>query len=410
MEKNSHNSHGKQPVDVPERIFSELANYVLQSASVKWRPQLSSLRVDLYDGTSGLALFLAAYYRVTKDPRAHKAALQSLLPLRTRVDHLLANPDSMRAGAVPIGGLIGIGSFLYGLATVADWLNAPDLLESASALVAAITPDLIVADRTLDVMRGCAGTLLALMSFARMARARGLPWQPALNLSILCGQHLLRSRVFINDLKTWPLTEGLPQAGFIHGVTGISCALTHLYQETKEEEFRKAAYEGFCSEQALYALEHPGWRDRHSNQISESGCWCHGAAGIAMGRLSYIESVDEPAIRRNFEDALRLTRTLPLALADQLCCGNFGRIEVLYTVGMALDRLHLSERALDLTKHMLQQRSGFRFSPPRHAELESYSHSFNPSLFLGLAGVGYTLLRQKHADLLPSVLLLEAYG
>jgi lantibiotic modifying enzyme len=410
--KNSHNaSNGEPPADVSAKIFSELACYVLQPASVNGYPEFSALRADLYDGALGLAVFFAAYYRVTKDPQAHKAALQALAPVRNSVNNLLANPGVLRAGAIPIGGLVGMGSHLYGLTIAAEWLNAPDLLDSASALASTITPDLIHTDRLLDVMKGCAGTLLTLISFARVARRRGRPWQPALDLAILCGQHLLRSRVTISELRTWPLVRGLPRAGFVHGVTGISYALTRLYKETKEEKFRQAAYEGFCSEPALPVPGHPGWRDPHSNQIQEPGSWCHGAAGIALGRLSYIESIDEPAIRRDLEEALRLTRTLPQTPADQLCCGNLGRIDVLYTAGIVLGRLQLSEQALDLTKQIIQQSSGgFRFSPPPHDKVDEPSYKFNPSLFLGLAGVGYTLLRQKHADLIPSVHLLEAQG
>lgn len=413
MGNNNNVAKGDQATDVPARIFSELARYVLQPAGAPRRghQEFSALRPDLYNGASGLAVFFAAYYRVTKDPQAHKAAMVALAPPRQRVDHLLANPGVLRTGTTSIGGLIGLGSLLYAFTAAADWLNAPELLDSASALTSAITPSLIHTDRLLNVMKGCAGTMLALISFARVARTRGMPSQPALDLAMLCGQHLLESRTAAGGgPRTWPLAHGLPLAGFARGATGISYALTRLYAETKEEAFRQAAFEGFSSELALYVPEHRGWRDPRSNQIQEPGSWCHGAAGVALGRLSCIDSMDEPAIRHELEEALNITRALPQAPADQLCCGNLGRIDVLHTAGSVLGRLQLSEQALASTMRIVEQSlsSGFRFLPPQHDTDNGADSKFNPTLFLGLAGAGYTLLRQNHIDLFPSVLLLDA--
>ncbi|HLJ27750.1 MAG TPA: lanthionine synthetase LanC family protein [Candidatus Angelobacter sp.] len=414
MENNNSNGFASHELaDITAKIFSELSDRVLPpaSAAAKQPQQFPPLGPDLYDGTSGLAVFFAAYYRATKDPQARRVALESIAPVRGKIDQMVANPGMQHNGPVSIGGLVGLGSFLYALTALADWLNAPELLDSASALAGIITPELIHADHLLDVMKGSAGTLLALLHFAQVARTRGIMADFAVDRAMICGNHLLDSRV-ANDSKprAWVSSQGHPLAGFVHGAGGISYALARLYEQTKEEEFRDAAFEGFAFERTLYVPEQQGWRDPHSNQIMEPGSWCHGAPGIALARLSCVRSMDEPAVRHDLEEALSIARSLPEASDDQLCCGNFGRIDVLHTAGSVLGRLQLSDFARESSRRIVErsESDNFRFRTPFHENLDEPSHTLKSSLFLGLAGVGYTLLRLSYPELLPSVLLLEA--
>jgi lantibiotic modifying enzyme len=314
------------------------------------------------------------------------------------------------AGAFAIGGLVGLGSFLYALSAAADWMEDPELLDSASTLTRTIKPELIRADQLFDIMKGSAGTLLSLLFFVQVAKTRGILSQPALDLAMVCGQHLLYSRTPSHGgLRAWPGAYGPPCAGFLHGATGISYALARLYAQTKEEEFREAAFEGFAFERSLYVAERHGWRDPRSHRIMERGSWCHGAAGIALGRLGCLDYLDVPALRHDLEEALSIASALPEAPDDQLCCGNFGRIDVLHTAGMVLNRLQSSARALASARKVIERASvkGFRFSTPINGNHGQHVYEAASSLFLGLAGVGYTLLRLYYPDLLPSVLLME---
>ena len=77
--------------------------------------------------------------------------------------------------------------------------------------------------------------------------------------------------------------------------------------------------------------------------------------------------------------------------------------------GNVLGRLHLTVHARHLATQLLARAavSGFRFQPHDHPTDLPDRPENNSSLFLGLAGVGYTLLRLNYPDLFPSVLLLE---
>ena len=407
MDKNNSNGDSGNPSTfLVARIFSELAAHVSRK-----QPHESPIHAgDLYDGAAGLALFFAAYYHATKEREARRVALATLAPVRDKVDSIAASPGLLTPGTVAIGGFIGLGSMIYALAAAADWLNAPELMDSASALAGVITVELIHADPFLNVMRGCAGALLAFLSFAQLARARGMDWHSAVDRAIDCGRHLLQSRISSGKgARAWRGVQRCPLPGFAYGATGISYALARLYEQTQEERFRDAAFEGFAFERTLYSPEQQGWRNSGTNQIVERGSWCHGAPGIALGRLGCIGCMDEPAIRHDLEEALSITRALPEAHNDQLCCGNFGRIDVLHTAGSVLGRLHLANHSLESSRRIVERSSlgGFHFLLPFHQKSERRSAEFRPFFFPGLAGVGYTLLRLNYPELLPSVLSLE---
>ena len=81
---------------------------------------------------------------------------------------------------------------------------------------------------------------------------------------------------------------------------------------------------------------------------------------------------------------------------DQLCCGNFGRIELLVTAARTLGRPELLRHARELAAT-----AGAGDGYGLHCGREL----FNPALFQGLSGIGYELLRLARPEAVPSVLL-----
>ena len=86
---------------------------------------LRPMGLDLYGGTAGVGMFLAALSRVTGDA-AHRALALAA------VSGLAQLADQTAASAFPVGGLTGLGSAIYTLVCVADLLDRPDLLDTAA--------------------------------------------------------------------------------------------------------------------------------------------------------------------------------------------------------------------------------------------------------------------------------------
>jgi hypothetical protein len=138
---------------------------------------------DLYAGTLGVAVFLAAYARADGRTWARNLALRAIAPARRA-----ATQDDAGHGA-SLGGLVGRGAQIYALVTIGRFLDESALHDEAHRLATAIAPRWIQADRSLDVVHGSAGLILALLSLGQNVRLR-----PQRILSACCVRLTARHR------------------------------------------------------------------------------------------------------------------------------------------------------------------------------------------------------------------------
>src|SRR5438270_1164338 len=116
---------------------------------VGYDTQLDPLRLEpadpfLYNGRTGIALFLAALSRVTGDGKYGEVALRAIASLRHKLILRAADPDSL--SQLPIGGLIGLSSILYGFLKIGSLLGDESLIEEAHRITCFLTPGRIARD------------------------------------------------------------------------------------------------------------------------------------------------------------------------------------------------------------------------------------------------------------------------
>ena len=116
--------------------------------------QLICLGPELYNGVSGIALFLAAHSGLTGSPSSAELALAGVSHLRR---NLKSRNAARVARSVGIGGAAGLGSIVYALSVMSEWLHDEDLLADAHAAAELFTDDLIKSDKQLDIIGGSAG-------------------------------------------------------------------------------------------------------------------------------------------------------------------------------------------------------------------------------------------------------------
>jgi type 2 lantibiotic biosynthesis protein LanM len=363
--------------------------------------QVSVIPSDLYAGMTGMALFLAALSRQTGEARFREAALAAAESARE------ALTSSLRihvARSLGLGGAFGLGSIIYGLVRVATSLHEDRLLEDACSVAQLVDSELISADRGLDVVKGAAGAILGLLA---LYRATGN--EEALESAVTCGRHLLASRT-IDEFgnQGWATIGGHGHhlTGFSHGAAGIALALLRLYRVTGDTEIRSAAEDALAYERRVFQPRRNNWPDFRSDPPSKHegigiGCqWCHGAPGIGLARLGCMDIIDDGEMRTEIEAAVLCTLGAPTLSTDHLCCGNFGRIEFLYTAGVRLQRPELISVARERTNALIEtagKRGKYLW--------QSGDDQLNPSLFTGIAGIGYQLLRFEAPAEFPSLLL-----
>jgi type 2 lantibiotic biosynthesis protein LanM len=361
--------------------------------------QLACLGSELYNGVSGIAVFLAAHAAVTGAKSSGELALAGISHLRK---DLKGRNAARMARSLGLGGATGLGSIVYALTVMSKSLHDDDLLADAHVAAALFTDELIAADKQLDIMGGSAGAILGLLRLYRDTQSSDV-----LKRATKCGEYLLgQTRVGSEGRRSWSGqgsgSHGLN--GMSHGAAGFAYALASLSAATGRDEFAQAASECIAFENASYDAERTNWPDLRVDGERGWPCqWCHGAPGIGLARIAMAKQggLDVKLLRTDIKNALTGVERGWLGQVDTLCCGTLGSIEFFCEAGNALGRSDLAELASRRLATLLETASStgdFRWN--------SGNRQFNLGLFRGLAGVGYTSLRQVD-DSLPNVLIWE---
>ncbi|MFD1157695.1 type 2 lanthipeptide synthetase LanM family protein [Roseovarius aestuarii] len=398
---------GDMAADVARDLFEKLEAAVIRGHDgTIWigavplgrgaRSQIEPVGFDLYSGTTGIALFFAACFKTQGIEQARQAALSALAPLRA----VLRDPERRKrlVDTMGIGGLSGAGSLIYAFTCIADLVGDAGLLDEAGTIAREIRLERIELDRVYDVVGGVAGAGLALLA---LHRETGEAW--LLERAYACGAHLVAS-TGITDTghRAWVGVNDRALTGVSHGASGIALALSRLGAVCGEASFRAAACEGLDFEDALFSEQAGNWPDRRTEGADAGGFayqWCHGAPGIALVRSELYTQLGRPQESALLDAALETTERSGAAARDHLCCGTFGRIDVLLTCGLRLGRAELADRAVAMSRdalHAARRRGGFAY--PNGAG------AFAPGFFCGRAGIGYQLLRLGNPDALRSIL------
>jgi type 2 lantibiotic biosynthesis protein LanM len=304
-----------------------------------------------------------------------------------------------------IGAFAGWGGVLYALTHLAALWGDEGLLDEAEACALRMAPE-IARDEQGDVMAGAAGCLVCLLGLWRARRAESL-----LDLAAQCGERLLDCARPMERGLGWvvPIAGPRPLAGFSHGAAGISWALLQLAEATGARRYRDAALGALEYERSLYSAEQANWPDLRAGAEVVPGephfmcAWCHGAAGIALGRLdslSRLNGEDLVLARAEAETAVRTTLASGFGRGHSLCHGDLGNLEALTLAAAVLEDPDLGARASRLAGGILAdgRRHGWRLGLAVAAEA--------PGMMIGLAGIGHGLLRLAAPRRVPAVVRL----
>ena len=369
--------------------------------------QLVCLGPDLYNGATGIALFLAAHATVSGHAPSAELAVAGLAHIRRNLNSRSA---ARFARSIGIGAATGLGSLVYGFCVIAKCIGDPVLVQDAERAARLFTDELIAADKQLDVMGGAAGAILALLRMHRDTQS-----DDVLARAIRCGEHLLaQDRTGPAGHRSWigQGLGGLPLNGMSHGAAGFAYALASLAAVSGHEQFADAAAECIAFEDQTYDPARHNWPDlRVPGQPLWPCQWCHGAPGIGMARLATARRVRANAaleaklggtlVAADIDNALESVKQAWPGQLDTLCCGTLGGIEFLCEAADRAGAREISELAARRLGAVLANAASagdYRWN--------SGKRQFNLGLFRGLAGVGYALLRQVDRSL-PNVLIWE---
>lgn len=384
-------------LDIVERVRAE-ARYA-RDGRVYWlQPELPGregprkpLDSYLYPGSTGIALFFALAGRVLGEPELGTLAREILEPLRSELRRLADDPGKMERLEIRPGGLVGAGSWIYGLLRIGDLTRDEELWDDALALSVLLSPGRLAPSAPSEVMTGTAGALLALLALERRRPGANAAGDTAQGLAAAAGRALLARR------ESWLSREEGADLGFCHGAAGVLGSLSRLVRRfpdaglAEEVEASWAALGGCRS--LLRTLPRQGEPRRRF-----AATWCNGSVGFLLACLE-ASGAAEPELAH---ERLRALAGEPLDRLDHLCCGNLGRVDLLLHAAERLADTELLAGAEALAGRVLDRaeaEGGYRLMlhPEGRADVR---------LFPGLTGAGYTFLRLLSPSSAPSVLAL----
>lgn len=354
------------------------------------RTVVRTMAGDLYQGTAGVAWFLAAQAKISGDMDMRDAAAAAIRHALDRV-----TPDG--APGLYDGGL----GIILAAERVAATLNEPWLSRRAHEAFEQLDLDVVGARGGFDLVSGLSGAIIALLILRRVWKIDAL-----LVKAEVLGDALLQRALRSNDGVSWTCDAvvGAPAlTGLAHGAAGAGVALAELLRATGAARFGNAARGAFAFERSLFDPAAGGWPDlRPDRAVAHNteptrfpAWWCHGAGGIALSRLRAAAILDDPLMEREARTALDgVARSLRQSLQTTggsrgLCHGLCGKAAALIEGGrLAADDDPLPRQAASVALGWLDA-----------------ADELAPGLFTGWAGIGVFLLEAAGSGPISPLLL-----
>ncbi|HVU65735.1 MAG TPA: type 2 lanthipeptide synthetase LanM family protein [Ktedonobacteraceae bacterium] len=367
-------------------------------AGVEWTPVPAG--PDLYNGLPGITIFLAYLGLLSGEERYTILARQALKAIQ-----MIFSPAEQNWSWRQIGAFDGVGSLIYLYSHLGALWHEPDLFAQARKALPLVA-EMVSGDEVFDMLAGSAGAIAALLSLHAVA-----PDEQTLATAVQCGDHLLsHARSMARGIAWGAQQDHLPLAGLSHGTAGIALNLLRLAEVSGEARFHTAALQALEYERGIYSAEKQNWPDLRgmSMQLPDGEtpsykymtAWCHGAAGVGMGRLAGLPYHDDAAVRAEIAAALRTTLNEGFSRNHSLCHGDMGNLEPFILASRLLPSDEIHHQLAGLQAVLLQniQAQGWVSGIPHPIE--------TPGLMLGMSGTGYALLRLAAPERVPSLLVL----
>lgn len=362
-----------------------------------WHLVRKTCSPDLYDGTAGIALFLARLAACTEDPIIARVARGAARQTAAR---------ALSTGNAPAPGLYagGMGS-AYALVQAGECLRDEGLMAAGIDIAERV----VASDGTgwgADIIGGSAGAIIVALHLQPFARGRNLnEWARAQGEHLLsCAQEIPQGLNWVADANSPALT------GIAHGAAGIAWALGELAVAVNEDRFRAAAMRAIHFEDSCFDPARGNWADCLPTEASSlyRMAWCYGAPGIALTRLRLWHLFGDPKLRADAAIAVSTTMRDVQASLERaesnysLCHGLAGNADILIDAYRALGDEEIQKVAGTVGVAGIEHYATPGIPWPSGIGPDGAA---TPGLMLGLAGIGHFYLRLYDPDTVPSILL-----
>lgn len=372
---------------------------IIGNKESRWN--VAPLDAYLYDGIAGIAIFFWTYRKLMNTNEFDMICTA----LKTTMFHYTDFVFENRRLADLTGAFSGESSVLYAYEILYKLSGDEGFLDYAKKHTEVLA-SIIDKDNNYDILLGNAGAIHVFINMYMISQK-----QEYLSLAEDAAEHLVKNAISVDPGIGWKsLVTVNPLAGFSHGVAGIVSALLRLESITKNKKYFSVVQEALKYEQSLYIPEMKNWCDRRelNNVPSEQQgigpvAWCHGASGILLSRmimLKYVPDILKGEIEKQMHIAAKTTMTHGFNGTHSLCHGDTGNLEILTTYARKIKNERLLADCLEYSKRLagIFIEGNWNCGLPYNQE--------TPSFMLGLAGMGYSMMRYQDINL-PMIIALQ---
>ncbi|WP_338754925.1 type 2 lanthipeptide synthetase LanM family protein [Bacillus sp. FJAT-52991] len=348
---------------------------------------VAPMKQSLYDGLSGVALFLLYLHEETKEERyletAH-AAMQSAI-------HPFVHSKGL------VSAFFGELSVLYALLHFQKL--SPKSEYTAFIEKAKITlRQRVEEDLEFDLLSGSAGIVHLLLNLYESTGD-----SEYLEIMHLYSQHLIKHGDDTSRGVAWKNRHTQTYlGGFSHGTTGIAAALWRAGEAASQKEYLHFANQAISYDRSLFNPNQKAWLDLRKKKEQYLHQWTHGSTGIGISRLLMKKYRDDHLFDWEIETAINNVENFGFKNNHNLCHGNMGDTELYLLASKQYNDDQLLWKARSIGKQVIGSIKNIK-----RYQVDSPSNIDSLGLFVGISGIGFQLLRLRNPNHIPSVLTLE---
>lgn len=349
---------------------------------------------DIYNGSSGIILFLAKLSEITGDEKYIKAAKESLNSIYSFFDEFGDNE------LCSVGLFNGISGYLYAMNEVYSMTHDEECRKYMDITLDVIEKS-VAAMENYDIIGGVAGCISALTTIYEKP-------DTSEEMKIRCRKitndciEKLKQAAQENKLGgiSWkPDYDDKAMTGFAHGNAGIIAVLAKAQRIFGErDDVNKLIEDALKFERMLYNKEEGNWLINDAESKYGNG-WCHGVPGILLEKAELIANeYKETDIYSEYQAALGTTVNYSFGIGPSLCHGDLGNLQIVHYAAEVNSDEELIQRCENKFDEIVK-----KVIIPRYRG-KSFRGTNSAGLMIGSAGFGYTILRMACPERVKMIL------
>ncbi|WP_225743255.1 type 2 lanthipeptide synthetase LanM [Marinilactibacillus sp. Marseille-P9653] len=186
--------------------------------------------------------------------------------------------------------------------------------------------------------------------------------------------------------------------GFSHGYSSLAFLFFKIGNILEDKEYTDIGKKLITLDNEYFKADKGSWIDNREDVYNKyPSYWCHGSLGIGISRMKIKDYYNDSVIENDVRIAEQHITSNKLSDDDTLCHGNSGRIDFYLGIG----REDLAKKIMSKIIDKKYTSGTFGVKNINDFNLPDYS------MFTGIVGIGYQMLRITARETVPSVLTLD---